>query len=178
MAVTIRLLKKDDKCDLFDADDEELNKYLKLYAWQNHRRYRVGISYVAVDEEQPQVVLGYYTLAMSGIPRNAFPEEEVKKLTPYGEIPVVLIGRLAVDKRARGKGLGEALLADALRNIVRLSKSVGCRGIIVDAYPKAVTFYEKYGFAKAGRATGAARPQRMFLDIRTLVKAQKGRRRT
>lgn len=173
MAIVFRILKKGDKREHFDAGDADLNDYLKEKAWQNQRRLRVGVTYVAVDDEQPDVVLGYYTLAMSGIPRRAFSDEDAKKLTPYGEIPVILIGRLAVDKRARGKGLGKALLMDALRNSVILGESVGCRGIVVDALQQSVDFYEKYGFANVGAATSGERPQKMFLDIRNVIKTQK-----
>jgi len=124
----------------FDCGIEELNAYLKKYSGQHERR---GISrtYVAVEEgENP--ALGYYSISSGAVSFDAVPEN-----LPRHPVPVALIGRLAVDKRARGHGLGETLLVHALRSAQRASAVVGIYAVVVDAWDEAARkFYLKYGF--------------------------------
>ena len=94
---------------------------------------------------------GYYTLSNSSIPRHEIPEKFLRRLPgSYANIPVTLLGRLAVDKSVSGKGFGEYLLMDALRESYRVSKyTIGSMAIIVDPIDdQAVSFYEKYGFIR------------------------------
>lgn len=63
----------------------------------------IGVSYVALDEEAPRTVLGYFTLAMAGVPRDAFPKKYVRGLPPY-DLPLILLARLAEDRRFAGRG--------------------------------------------------------------------------
>jgi hypothetical protein len=80
----------------FDCGDRALNDYLRVYAWQNQQRYQVGITYDAADESKPEIVIGYYTLAMSEIPSGSSVPEALKHL-PYPTMPAILLARLAVD---------------------------------------------------------------------------------
>ena len=107
MAVTIRRLEEFDEVENFDCGDEPLNNYLKRHAWTNQQKVSIGVTYVAVDESAPSTVLGYFTLATSGIPRERFPKKFVRGLPPY-DLPLILLARLAVDRRFSGKGLGHA----------------------------------------------------------------------
>ena len=85
-------------------------------------------------------------------------------------MPVVLLARLAVDKRFSGRGLGNALLSEALKITLRVADEVGCRAIITDAYPDKVGWYARYGFLPlAGAAPGGL--QKMYLDVRTIRRA-------
>jgi predicted N-acetyltransferase YhbS len=87
-----------------------------------------------------------------------------KKLPRY-PMPVALIGRLAVDERARGRRLGEMLLIDAVRRVVDAAVIVGCIGIIVDAKDEgAEQFYAKYDFVTVHAEEW---PRRMFLPMET-----------
>jgi predicted GNAT family N-acyltransferase len=87
-----------------------------------------------------------------------------KKLPRY-PMPVALIGRLAIDRRAQGRRLGEKLLMDALRRVIDAAAIVGCTGIIVDAKDlDAERFYEKYDFVTVSADVW---PHRMFLPIAT-----------
>src|SRR5207237_10188971 len=91
-------------------------------------------------------VFGYYTLATGAIPTSHLPPRVARKL-PKHPVPVVLLGRLAVDQAAQGKRLGEYLLMDALRVSLGLSEAVGLFAVEVDAIDEqAKRFYEKYGF--------------------------------
>jgi GNAT superfamily N-acetyltransferase len=122
-------------------------------------------TYVALDEDAPRAALGYFTLAMASGPRDAFPKMYVRGLPP-SDLPLILLARLAVDRRFAGRGLGHALISEVLRISVRVADEVGCR-VITDAYRDRVSWCSRYGFVpiKGAAATG---PQRMFLDIRTV----------
>ena len=169
MAVTIRRLEEFDEVENFDCGDEPLNNYLKHHAWTNQEKVSIGGTYVAVDESAPRIVLGYFTLATSSVPRDRLPRKYVRGLPPY-DLPLILLARLAVDKRFSGKGLGPALLSEALKITLRVADEVGCRCIITDAYPDKAGWYARYGFLPLeGAATTST--QKMFLDVRTIRRA-------
>ncbi len=166
MAVVIRRLEEHDEVEFFDCGDDALNNYLKRHAWTNQEKSSIGVSYVALDDGAPRTVLGYFTLAMASAPRDAFPKKHVRGLPPY-ELPLILLARLAVDRRFAGQRLGHALISEALRISLRVADEIGCRCIITDAYRDRASWYARYGFVpiEGGAESG---PQRMFLDIRTV----------
>jgi predicted N-acetyltransferase YhbS len=94
------------------------------------------------------------------------PFEELPCPSPE-DLPLILLARLAVDRRFAGRGLGHALISEAFRVSLRVADEVGCRCIITDAYRDRVGWYGKYGFVPI---EGAAKngPQRMYLDMRTV----------
>src|ERR1700679_764804 len=114
MAVVIRRLEERDEVQNFDCGDEALNGYLQRHAWTNQAKSSIGVSYVATDENAPRVALGYFTLAMASARRDAFPKKFVRGLPRY-DLPLILLARLAVDRRFTGKGLGHALISEAFR---------------------------------------------------------------
>lgn len=166
MAVTVRRLEEFDRVENFDCADEPLNHYLKHHAWTNQQKISIGVTYAAFDDSAPQVVLGYFTLATSSVARERFPKKYVRGLPSY-DLPMILLARLAVDRRFNGRGLGHALISEALKICLRVADEVGCRCVITDAYRDRIGWYARYGFIsiEGGAETG---PQRMFLDIRTL----------
>lgn len=166
MALVIRRLEEHDEAGNFDCGDEALNHFLKRHAWNNQAKSSIGITYVAVDESAPRAVLGYFTLAMASVAREAFPKKYVRGLPPY-DLPLILLGRLAVDRRFAGRGLGHSLISEAFRISLRVADEVGCRCMVTDAYRESIGWYARYGFVPI---EGAAEngPQRMFLDIRTV----------
>jgi len=166
MAIVIRRLAEHDEVESFDCGDQPLNNYLRRHAWTNQEKSSIGVSYVSVDEDAPRTVLGYFTLAMASVPRDTFPKKYVRGLPPY-DLPLILLARLAVDHRFSGRGLGHALISEALRISMRVSDEVGCRCIITDAYRDRASWYSRYGFVPIDGAA-ATGPQRMFLDVRTL----------
>lgn len=166
MAILVRRLEERDEVENFDCGDEPLNNYLKRHAWSNQEKSSIGVSYVAVDEGTPRTVLGYFTLAMASVPREAFPKKYVRGLPPY-DLPLILLARLAVDRRFTGRGLGHALISEAFRISLRAADEVGCRCIITDAYRDRISWYVRYGFVPIEGAAESG-PQRMFLDLRTV----------
>ncbi|MGD0225860.1 MAG: GNAT family N-acetyltransferase [Terriglobia bacterium] len=171
MAVLIRRLEEPDQTELFDCGDEPLNNYLRRHAWAN--QHKSSVTYVAVEEDAPRTVLGYFTLATASVPRNAFPKKYVRGLPPY-DLPLILLARLAVDRRFSGRGLGHALISEAFKIALRVAEDVGCRCIIADAYRNRIDWYARYGFV-ALEGGDVSRPERMFLDIRTVRMALKGK---
>ena len=169
MAIVIRRLEEHDEVENFDCGDEPLDNYLQRHAWTNREKSSIDVSYVAFDEDAPRTVLGYFTLAMASVPRDTFPKKYVRGLPPY-DLPLILLARLAVDRRFSGRGLGHALISEALRISMRVSDEVGCRCIITDAYRDRVRWYERYGFVPIKGAAESG-PQRMFLDVRTVREA-------
>jgi len=105
-------------------------------------------------------------LTYLGVERTLFPKKYVRGLPPY-DLPLILLARLAVDKRFSGRGLGHALLSDALKITLRVADEVGCRCIITDAYRDKVAWYARYGFLPI-EGSSKNGPQRMFLDVRTI----------
>lgn len=116
------------------------------------------------DAASLPAVLGFYTLSMAAAESVQLASILDKKLPKY-PMPVALIGRLAVDERARGRRLGEKLLIDALDRVLDAATIVGCTGIIVDAKDEgAERFYAKYDFVTL---VEEGWPRRMFLPIDT-----------
>jgi GNAT superfamily N-acetyltransferase len=171
LAVTIRHLEEIDEVESFDCGDEALNNYLKRHAWTNQQKSSIGVTYVALDESAPRAVLGYFTLATSSVPRDSLPKKYVRGLPAY-DLPLILLARLAVDRRFAGRGLGDALITEVFKITLRVADEVGCRCIVTDAYRDRVGWYAKYGFIPI---EGAVRdgPRKMFLDVRTIRAALK-----
>ena len=115
-------------------------------------------------EGQPSI-LGYYTLVATAVAREIVPKKK-RHGTP-GEIPVALIGRLAVDDRAQRQGHGKRLLLDALERAYAASQEVGLYAVIVDAKDEsAERFYLHYGFEPMPLASGY--PKRLYLKMETI----------
>lgn len=170
MALKIRRLAQEDFVKAFACGDHPLDSYLKRHAWISQEQNLIGVTYVAVAEDHPKIVVGYYTLATGDVPRDSLPTDITKDLPRYQNLPVALLARLAVDRRFQGSGLGKNLLRHAFENVLNLSRQVGCRYVIVDAYATALEWYAKYGFtAINGLSPNGIQP--MFVDVRTLQEA-------
>ena len=92
-------------------------------------------------------VLGFYTLSALAVDLASLPEALSRKL-PRHPVPCALIGRLAVDRSAHGRGVGRMLLADAVKRVVAADETVAMHALIVDAAnDDAKLFYEGFGFA-------------------------------
>lgn len=141
---TIRRLDKDHDRSAFDCGQRILNEWLKDRAGQFDRR-DLSRTFVATRPDDVLVV-GYYAVSTHRVVYEALPATEAKGL-PRLDVPVVLIGRLAVDHTVQGQGLGALLLVDALRRSLQISEQVGIRAVEVDALDDvARKFYLKFGF--------------------------------
>jgi ribosomal protein S18 acetylase RimI-like enzyme len=141
----------------FACGHAALDNYLKALATQDVRR-RISACYVACAAGSDAVV-GYYTLSAASVLLDALPPEWIKRLPRYPSIPAVRIGRLAVDQRCQGQGLGGALLADGIARAMR--SEMACHAAIVEAKDDgAVRFYRHHGFMPS-----ASSPRTLFLPL-------------
>lgn len=128
----------------FDCGLPLLNDWLATKVSQFEKK-DLARTYVLV-ESGASLVKGYYALSNHTVVYESLPEDQTKGL-PHLDIPVVLIGRLAVDQSVQGQKLGEFLLIDALRRAEYLAGKIGIRAVEVDAINEAArSFYEHYGF--------------------------------
>ena len=136
------LAKKHDRTS-FQCGSSPLETYFQKQVSQDMRR-RFGKCFVAVDVDTERVS-GFYTMSASSLALSALPDKFCKRLPRYPLIPVVLIGRLAVDIRAQGQGLGSSLIIDAVRRVA--PNDIGVFAIVVDAKDaSACAFYKRHGF--------------------------------
>jgi GNAT superfamily N-acetyltransferase len=141
---TIRRLDKAHDRSAFDCGQTLLNEWLKDRAGQFDRR-DLSRTFVATRPDETPVI-GYYAISTHRVVYDVLPAGEAKGL-PRLDVPVVLIGRLAVDQSVQGQGLGALLLVDALRRSLQISEQVGIRAVEVDALDEAArNFYLKFGF--------------------------------
>lgn len=150
--------------DGFRCGQDALDRYLKQRARQEAEK-RVAATFVLVPNDGPDV-LGYYTLSASSIGATDIPPELASKLPRYPQLPVTLIGRLAVDLRLKGQGTGAFLLVDALRRCFVHAAEVAAMAVVVDAKDDlAAGFYRHFGFLALQQ-----QPQRFFLPMKTVAK--------
>ena len=150
-------LSNDNNRSDFTCGVETLDDYLKHQAGQDKRR-NLANCFVARDAETGAIA-GYFSLSAASIALADLPEELTRRLPRYDRLPAALIGRLAVDRRFQGQGLGQALLADAIRRARNSDPAVFA--VVVDAISaEAAAFYRKYQFTPFG-----SRPLNLFLPM-------------
>jgi hypothetical protein len=126
----------------FDCGYIELNDYLRKYALTNHRNNSSKTFVVLKDNK----IIGFYSLAVGAVNIEEAPERIIKGLARH-PVPVVIITRLGVDNREKGKKIGPGLLKDSFLKIISVADIVAVRAILVHAKDaKSASFYLKYGF--------------------------------
>ena len=149
----------------FSCGVEALDRYLREQAGQDARR-KAAMPFVLVTGENR--IAGYYTLSANIILAKDLSAEMVKKLKwpRYPKLPVTLIGCLARDSAFRGQGIGELLLMDALKRVLRTSAQVASLAVVVDAKDdEAWRFYGRYGFLSFPDER-----KRLYLPMKTVEK--------
>jgi GNAT superfamily N-acetyltransferase len=138
----IEKLRREHDLSQFDCGNTTLNTWLQKYAWTNQQADSAK-TYVALAENR---VAGYYALTTGSVHRHESPERIAKGLANH-PIGIVLLARLAVDNAHQGKGLGKALLFDALTRIEEAADIVAVRAVMVHAIDEAARrFYEHFEF--------------------------------
>ena len=146
----------------FSCGTEALDNYIKKQASQDAKK-RVAVVYVATVDGK--TILGYYTLSQYSIQFDEIPVEISKKFPKYPAVPATLLGRLARHSSARGQGIGELLLLDALYRALKMSGQVASAAIVTDAKDhKGVVFYKKYGFIELPKTE-----RRLFLPMASVA---------
>ncbi len=130
------------RLDDFECGEAVLDDWLKRRALSNQSS-GASRSFVVTDEGGH--VRGYYAMA-AGAVSHQLATSAARRNMP-DPIPVMVLARLAVDRRAQGLHLGAALLQDAVNRAVAVSQNAGVRALLVHAlHEKAKQFYERYGF--------------------------------
>lgn len=124
----------------FCSGEPSLDIWLRSKALKNEgkasRTYVVG---------QGDRVVGFYSLAVGSV-AHEFSPGNIKRNMP-DPVPVIILGRLAVDQSAQGKGIGKALVRDAILRTIQAASIAGIRAILVHAlHDRAATFYQECGF--------------------------------
>ena len=159
--LVIEPLNRNHNRTAFNCGIESLDRYLQHQANQDIKR-RVSRVFVVRSRQDDTRVLGYYTLSTLSIDLSVLPEKLAKKL-PKHPIPAALIGRLAVDVSAQGKGIGKMLLSNAIKRTLAISDDIAIYAIVVDAInEQAESFYMQYGFAHL-----ASEGKRLFLSLKS-----------
>lgn len=147
----------------FTCGNAALDRWFRMQAGQDDRR-DVSRVFVAVDDDG---IAGFYSLSMFSLALDAVPTELARRLPKYPDVPAALIGRLARAERVRGQGVGELLVADALRRILAASRTVAAFAIVVDAKDeRASSFYQSLGFSPF-----PSRADRLFMLAETAAAA-------
>ena len=147
---------------LFHCGEDALDRYFQTQVNQDIRR-RVANCFIAVETTTSHVA-AYYTISAASIPLADLPPDETRRLPRYPTVPAVRIGRLAVDQRFQGRGLGAALLADAASRTLKADAAAFT--LLVDAKnDQAVAFYQRFGFRVL-----ASQPRTLFLPLATAQK--------
>ena len=133
----------------FSCGKEPLDRFLHEHAHQAVEK-NLSKTYVAVDEADESVILGYYTVATCRIEAGELPEEIAMLLNlPKRDLPGSLVARLAVLEKIKGQGVGSLMLMDAMARCARVSSEIGGVAIVVDALEAdLIPFYERFGFTR------------------------------
>ncbi len=161
MTYLTTLLANTHEKEKFSCGKDMLDDYLHRQAKQDVKR---KLSACFVLSEDQKEIKGYHTLSNSSVPRAQLPEAIIQKLPAYKDLPVTLLGRLAIDNKFKGQKLGKLLLIDALkRSFDTASNSAGSMAIIVDPIDQEATdFYSKFGFIPLPDS------KRMFIPMQTV----------
>jgi ribosomal protein S18 acetylase RimI-like enzyme len=157
--------KKHDRA-AFSCGETRIDNYIAKSA-AKHQDENVTRVRVACLDEKP-AILGFYALNSHAIDVSSLPPEARKHLPHYPTAPAIYLSMIAVHSDHQGKGIGQFLLADALKRIQKVSEEIGSRFIVLDALnDNAARLYARMGFIQL-----SATPGRMILDIATIGKAK------
>ncbi len=138
-----RPLAVSDDRDSFDCGRDSLNQWFRRHAWRNQESGASRTS-VVCDAVTGSIV-GYVSLSAAQIEREYLPKA-ARRNRP-SPIPVILLGQLAIDRQHHGKGYARSLIVFALMTAVRLSKDIGCFGVLTHTLDNDVrAFYRRFGF--------------------------------
>ena len=175
--ISILLLTEDYPIKPFDCEDEDLNDFLFNEATP-YQKELLATTFVMENDEQ---TLGYYSLLNDSLQlrEDMFTSKSqfrkfLRELMPYPKrhlktIPALKIGRLAIDKTFKGKGLGSVIMANIISKCIKMNQEQACRLITVDAYKQAVPFYQKMGFKFLIEGDKDDTTRLMFLDLTSFI---------
>ncbi|HEX2266106.1 MAG TPA: GNAT family N-acetyltransferase [Solirubrobacterales bacterium] len=152
----------------FSSGEESLDSWLLHHA-RHAEAAGSARTFVTTDGKR---VVGYYALAIGSVaPEDA--TERLRKGQPgQRPVPVLVLARLAADRKHQGRGLGRSLLQDALLRCDVVAESVGVRAVVAHAHPGAAGFYDHFGFEKS--PTDPLHRILLMKDLRRFLKEAEG----
>ncbi len=165
MSIQIVPLSKEHDRTQFSCGKTPLDNYIHRQVSQDIKR-KIATCFVITDDDSK--VIAFYTLASAGIPKEILPPTIAKKMPrAYKELPVTLLGRLAIDQNHLKKGLGKMMLVSALqKSLLVSSETVASMAVVVDPIDdEAKAFYEHFGFIALEDSN------RMFIPMATIAEA-------
>ena len=155
----VRKLAATDQADAFDCGQAALNQFLQRYALVNQKAGSAQ-TYVCCRDD---VVVGFYSLVVGSVDPEAAPSRVMKGLARH-PVPVMILARLAVDTQHQRKGLGQALLRDALLRTAQAADIAGIRCLLIHAKDDAARrWYESWEFEPS-----PSDPYHLFLMIKDI----------
>lgn len=149
----------------FSCGNAALDRYLREQASQDVKRGLAAV-FVITAKDAPKAIVAYYTLSSRELKIDQLPADIARKAGRYGYVGVTLLGRMAVDEKYKGAGLGALTLIDALAKSLTASRDVASWAVFVEAIDDvAASFYRKYGFIELPEDK-----RRLFLPMRTIAK--------
>lgn len=144
MSALTEVLQSHHRRDHFSCGNKVLDTYLHQQARQDMKK-KVAVCFVHFTPDN--TIIGYYTLSNGSIPRSEIPTTLQNKLPRYDQLPVTLLGRLAIDQSHQRKNLGTLLLMDALKRSCEAAAEIGSYAVFVDPIDEAASrYYERFGF--------------------------------
>jgi GNAT superfamily N-acetyltransferase len=135
------------RVESFQCGVRSLDEWLRKHALQSHRS---GGSRVFVTTKTDPDVAGYYALAAGAVMPREATARLVHGLAGNQPVPVVLLGRLAVDARHQGQHLGRSLLLDGMTRVLEAGELIGIRALLVHAIDeRAREWYAQFGFERS-----------------------------
>ncbi len=168
-AIEIRPLTRDDDRSAFSCGQDDLDRFFEHYAGQNQFKLHLAVTYVAVVGKS---IVGFATVAASSIERASVPGARLQRRLPAYPLPILRLARLGVDLRAQGQGIGGALMHHVLHLALEQRERLGCVGIVTDAKPEAVGYYQDLGFEIIGDVRQGllhGEPPSLFLAMDTIA---------
>lgn len=160
--LVIRPLDSDHDRPGFHCGVASLDDYIQKQARQDVKR-RFSRVFVATTVEQPDSIVGYYTLSTLSIELSQLPQALARKL-PRHPVPAALLGRLAVNQAAQVHGVGKMLLVDAIKRTLAVSDEIAIYAMVVDTIDERTQlFYEQFGFSLLSSGN-----QRLFLPLKSI----------
>jgi GNAT superfamily N-acetyltransferase len=158
----IEKLTRSHAVDVFDCEQEALNRFLSRYALTNQLA-TAAQTYVGLADD---AVIGFCTLVVGDVAYDDAPERLKKGLARH-PVPIMTLARLAVDRRWQGKGVGAGLLKDAMRRTLQAAGIAGIRAFVVHAKDDAArTFYHHFDFVSS-----PTDPLHLYLLVKDLHQA-------
>jgi GNAT superfamily N-acetyltransferase len=134
-------LARDHEVAAFDCGSDSQNTWLRRHGLQAHQSDTARVYVVCLQDTRTAV--GYYALAAGSISHEDAPPRVAKGIGRY-PVPVVILTRLGVDVGEQGRGLGSALVRDALFQAAAIAERVGVRALLIHAEtPEAAAFYQR-----------------------------------